>query len=247
MSGPVDTPDYQRGVVSAQTLLATVPHGQPSIDVGVPFNAETIVILCPTGSTVSNVVARGHDSGFQYPAVVGAPNPTGNVFYVDISAAVDRSANIELQGPDTTGIGEWFIYADSGVHVVVSGTSAADSLGSQYVVPVAPSTLADDHPPVEVLVQDAGFTATGPLLPAPGTVFRYRLFYVTISPLVAGSTGALFDAVPNKPLFTGAVSGAASMSYGPSGYAMAEDSALTAALVAGTEFAACVTYTVEAV
>lgn len=243
----IDTPDYQRGVVSAQTLLARTPNTVLNVTVGIPYNAETIVIIAPEDSIESVVNVIGIQSSVTYPVVRAAPGPDGTFFYVDISAAVDQQVFIELFETSGVGTTDWYVYADTAAHVIVDSTTSSDINGAQYVIPTAPSLHTGDHPPVEVLVIDAGFTATGPLLAAPGVNQRYRILDCTINPLVAGSIGVLVEAGSGFPIFTGSLGGASYMHFGPSGNPRSTNVGLGCELIGGTEFAVCLAYTQETV
>jgi len=116
----VDTPDYQRGVVSAQKLLATVADTDTSVTVGVPANAETIVVLAPGSLNPGDFTCKGATSGLDYPATPYGPSVTGadtTSIVFDVSAAVDVQVTI------TYGFAAafvWYVYSDSAAHVVTS-------------------------------------------------------------------------------------------------------------------------------
>ena len=211
MASPtIDTPDYQRGAVNAQVLLASIPAATLSETIGVPPNIETLVALIPSG--VGGVQARfvGATSGLDYPNVWVVQSPTTSGYttiFCDVTSVIDEQIDIILNSGPTA---EWYVYGDSGTHVVVDALLAnalsvggvsspgwylstagldsgkrtrpflTDFNGQQYVIPTVPPTDTGDHPATELTYYGALFSASGNVLAAPGSGKRYRLFSLNL-------------------------------------------------------------------
>ena len=173
----IGTPDFTRGVVSAQKLLATTSAGTSTATVGIPPNAETLVVAVPLPPIGPKAVCQGTTTGFDYPGL-SVPSqystPSHAIFLFDISAAVDAEATVTLQfSPSRT----WYVFSDQGVRITADASKLTSRLGQQHITPGAPSTLAGDHPPVELQsISFFGITATTTILAAPGAGQRYRIF-----------------------------------------------------------------------
>ena len=113
----VGTPDWQRGVISAQHLLATVAGGTDTVTVGVPPNAETIIVLAQT-ALLGTFSAVGVTSGFNYPFGVSknalADSDQANTFFVNVANCVDDQLVISFSSISGT---DWYVYADQAAHV----------------------------------------------------------------------------------------------------------------------------------
>ena len=217
MASPiVDTPDYQRGLVNAQKLLASTPGATHVLNVGIPPNAETLVISAPGTNNVTPAVQGTTTSTFYPvvpvpPAVIGLP--AMSMWLVDVSQALDATVTITFPNPLSA---TWYVYSDAGVRLTmdiavgsaVGGSGQAEPTGAMvvggigahakmyawemteggagYVVPTIPSTAAVDHPPQELSYADAGFTATGTLVAAPPAGQRLRVFSMWLAVQTAG-------------------------------------------------------------
>ena len=181
----VDTPDYTRGVVSAQKLLAAATGGGSPITVGIPPNTETLIVIITALGGRPTVKVSGVSTGHTYPGVP-FPSQFGQsqdyCWMFDVSSAVDTQVSI-------TGVGAplvpYAVYADSGVHIMADMSKLSSSNGMQYVIPTVPNTAAGDHPPNELSVAHVELAAAGNILGAPGAGIRYRIFSVQMSTLSA--------------------------------------------------------------
>lgn len=194
MTGPIsiDTPDYQRGLVSAQKLLATVPAGTDFVVVGVPPNAESVVVAGSPGTTALGAAVAGVTSGIVYSgALLTGTNVSGVTpqWVFDVSSVVDEQIQVTcFTDPQQ----QWFVYADAGVHLTVDTSKLGNTLGQQYVIPAVPSNLSRDHPPVELQVASLLDAPNGTgLVPPPVPGARIRVF----DAFVNGTSTAAFVAL----------------------------------------------------
>lgn len=193
MAGPitVDTPDYQRGTVNAQVQLAAPGARVPSVTVGVPPNAESLIVTNLVWSVHATVQVRGVTTGALYPGVLLQPGPAGintATWVFDIAAALDTEVTISVA---PTPLFAWFVYADGGVHLTSDASALRSGLGQGYVIPSAPSTVSGDHPPSELQTNSFGASVAGQVFAAPGVGQRYRIFSVEMA--AAGTaSGAVF-------------------------------------------------------
>jgi hypothetical protein len=133
----VDTPDGQRGVVSASKLLASVAANTGSVTVTIPPNAKTMVIAFTGGDNPPLVGAVGVTTGFQYPPTLrknydeAAPSTS---YAVPVDATLDTQITITAT---TAPLHAWYVYAHSGIEVVVTSDEA---------VPTAPSLVTSVGP-----------------------------------------------------------------------------------------------------
>ena len=114
----IGTPDWQYGVVSAGTLLASEPSTSSSVSVDLPPNASTLMVFTEFELTLYDVKCVGNTTGVEYPGLVRAPAQgiqMRSVVLFDVASQVDSSVTITLfQGPATP----WYVYSSSGTHVV---------------------------------------------------------------------------------------------------------------------------------
>jgi hypothetical protein len=183
----IGTPDYQRGVVSAQALLATVPANTATFTVGVPPNTETLAVIFPGVASVSAISCTGTTTGATYLGVYTQPQsaiPADGTYFFDVSSAIDASVTITVTNPPAS---SWYVYSDSGVHIVADVSKLTNNLRQQYVIDSVPAIDGGDHPPNELsnVVFDSVANGTQ-ILPGPGAARRYRVFYVTLQ---VNSTG----------------------------------------------------------
>lgn len=239
MPGPVtiDTPDYQRGVVNAQVLLATVAAGTHTVTVGVPPNAESIMISLDGGAvTAGNAAMVGVSTGALYAgaAIKIAGSPFTSAWVFDAAEVVDAQVNVSV--PSTWASG-WHVYADAGVHVVADTANLRNEYGQLYVIPSIPSTTAGDHPPSELQSTcQLALSSGSVVLATPGAGRRYRIFYATVSTTdgVIRAMG-MNDSVSGVNFCAGdSINGAqVSVSYQPSGLPLSSNAAVQATSSAG--------------
>lgn len=206
-----DTPDYQRGVVSAQKLLGTASSGSTSLTVGVPPNAETLLVVTDPGVTGESPSITGNTSGAMYPAShIGptAQSGTMSIWAVAVSPPLDDSVTVSWAN---TPNGAWYVLADQGIRqtidavltriatdvggappgmglaLVVTNGELSYSLagspdGAVYVVPQIPPPVSGGGPSNELLIVSSGIATAGvTLLGSPVGAQRYRIFAVGIS------------------------------------------------------------------
>lgn len=189
----IDTPDYQRGIVNAQKLLATEGPTSTGVTVGIPPNCETLVVAVEPGFSPVLVQCLGVLSGIQYPGVrliYSYQANGGMVWLFDVSDVIDRELVLEWDGAPGA---VWYVYSDAGVHATTDVGANRDRNGTQFVVPVVPYAATSYHPPQEVSLASFGANADVTLLAAPGVGFRYRIFGVTMATVAAGLVGIVYD------------------------------------------------------
>lgn len=244
----IDTPDYQRGVVNAQKLVGEFPGTQKFATVDIPPNAETLVVTFQPGGVGENVTCQGVTTSIDYVGIVALPGSstvsTASWFF-DVSNAVDRQVSITLA--NAPGV-FWYVYADAAPHLIADVSKRTNAQGVQYVSPVAPSTAAGDHPPVELQTVTVTLTGNSVVIPAPPAGQRLRLFHVAAG--IFGGSG-FCTVSPNEAgenLVTVGSGAPVSMSYAPSGVVLAAATALQSAQAqGGTSWYVSVAYTVETV
>lgn len=114
----IGTPDWQRGVVTAGKMLASVPAGTGSITVELPPNACTLVVMIPSGSLPNGVDCVGGTTGMYYPGteMVNAADATAGAMYAfTVSPETDPSVGVQMAPAPTV---EWYVYAGNEVTVV---------------------------------------------------------------------------------------------------------------------------------
>ena len=229
----VDTPDYQRGVVSAQALLATVASGTRVVTVGVPPNCETLVIVAGFLPVAEFPTVTGVTTGVDYP-VQGLRSWNGPVypsmFAVDVSDVVDPQFEI-IWGTAPTGT--WYVYSDAGVHSVTDTSNNRDIRGSLFTVPLVPYGYPGSHPPWEMEVISFSVAASGTLLAAPGANVRYRIFGGSLSASTAGLLGSLYDEVAVASFVTVAGPGNTPICLPSQGYPITTNAAIGYVFLAG--------------
>ena len=136
---PIGTPDWQRGVVDASKLLATVAAGTDSQVVGIPPNAKTLVVCFSHGDTPVSIEVVGDTTGIVYP---GAPIPSLNIASTDVqyafpvSSSLDDQVTVNLTGTISY---SWYVYAHSGTSVVTDANLATPPVPTESVLKVAMS------------------------------------------------------------------------------------------------------------
>lgn len=244
----VDTPDYQRGVVSAQILLAVLQPPGGGVELVIPPNAETLIVAAGAGDTAQPEVI-GFDTGITYAgqrAQAQFQPDAAPVWIFDISSVLDEQ--VEVSFGSTPTVATWYFYTDSAARVVVDVSKAANGAGVQYVIPTIPATDIGDHPPVELLLKNVTLTASGTILAAPGAGKRYRVFSVQMATVTGGVLATAFDATAGPWLGVVAGPGASQTTIPPQGYPMATNAALGYSLQAGAgSVVTIVYYTIETV
>lgn len=248
MAGPIaiDTPDYQRGIVSAQKLLATVPAGTNTVIVGLPPNVETLVVFPNFPVAFAAIRVEGVTTGFPYPGVTATPQTgliSSNAYYFDVSPGLDESVQITIPAG---GVTPWYVVADSASRITLTANMSTSVSGAQYVIPSVPSTLAGDHPPVELSYLGAYLNATGDVLAAPGAGQRLRVFAAQMGAQTAGVVGGLRNGSAGEWFATCGASGDSHVAFPLTGLPLPANESVNYQLVAGAGFMLItVAYTVE--
>lgn len=220
-----DTPDYQRGVVNAQILLASVPGTDSSVVVGIPPNAESLIVAGPAFSTLSGVEVIGTTTHILYPGALTLGTPASvrpAVAIFDVSQPVDSQVTVELA---TAPGAEWYVYADSGVRCFVDVSRVVDRNGVTYTSETPGSTHNDERPGVGLSYVGANFNEGNAVIASPPAGSYIRLFGCWLTPQ-PGNTAALQDS--NTTLYLATPAGAYSkVSYSPGGVALPEGSNLS--------------------
>lgn len=210
-----DTPDNQRGTVNAQKQLAFLNKTSDVEIVGLPPNVETLVIATPTNSLLSTPVCLGLTTALNYPAVriggfLGSLGATHWMF--DVSSALDAQVQITWPGAH---LEQWWIYADSGVRLVVNPTQASNQGGVQYVIPTVPNITTGDHPPNELQYASGNVAANTTVVNPPGAGMRFRAFSAW---LTANTTGnGTMGSTAGGTLIACPPGGHGNTTFGPSG------------------------------
>jgi len=113
MGNTIGTPDWQRGTVSSQSLLATVPGDVVGVDFVIPANVEVLWVVVDGVSTPPLVIsARTVDTFVELPSF-NVPNgalATSTFFAVLVSSVIDSNVRISFStGPG----GTWQVIAES--------------------------------------------------------------------------------------------------------------------------------------
>jgi hypothetical protein len=243
----VDTPDYQRGIVNAQVLLAEVVSGTGGVIIGIPPNAETLVI-CASAADPALPEVVGRVSGIGYAgakAVSQNEQDASPNWFFDVSSVVDTTVEISF---DRAVVATWYVYADAGVHIVADVSKNSNAEGTQYVIGSVPSTSSGDHPPNEVLAIGAFNAASGVILAAPGAGLRYRVFSVAMAATAAGLIGQVNDTTSGQTLGVCAGPGSSPSSIPAQGFPMTQNHGISYQQLAGAgSMLMVVFYTVETV
>lgn len=232
-------------------LLATVPAGSTTVNVGIPPNAESLIIVTPAEALATDVAVAGSTTGLTYvgrrllPYAARSTDPT---WVFDISAALDSTVIVSCAMVDAL---KWYVYSDSAVHLEATTPALTNNLTAQYAIPIPPNTAAGDHPPVELQYVGAVLYVGGPgtvLLPPAGAGRRYRVFHGQM--IGAGAAyGSVTDSVSGSILmFWGSSPGV--FDAAPSGVALSGDAGVSVNLGAGASAGntlAAMVYTTEAV
>lgn len=273
----IDTPDGQRGVVSAQILLATVPADSLTTTVGIPPNTETLVVLARSPNRSQFCTAVGVTTGLYYPQLQQTVNVGAGysvTVFIDVSSAVD--GQVEIQFVDILSTPAW-VYADSAVHfspdpataaaaatiadntpvagLLVAGTDGTFATafrtnqgGVPYVIPTVPSIRTHDHPPTELNVASPILGASATVIAAPGAGMRIRVFSMQMGSQGQAFTGYLTDSATGQALMVGGQSNAGAITLPGQGYPLAANAGLNFIAWGGTgNMMIVVYYTMETV
>lgn len=244
----IGQPDYQRGVSSAQLLLASVPAGTDFVVVGVPPNAETLVVVLESRVAGAECTCVGVTTGLDYPGLIVVGNAQTNdsiSFFFDVTQVMDQQVRVTIP---TASASSWFVYADAGVHLFADISNLRNFQGMQYVVPSAPGTDTLDHPPNELQYTSAGLNGSAALVASPGAGKRIRLFSAQMCNADVVVSGYLFDTVVATPLIYANQGSGVAMTYGPTGVPLTANAGLSYHQDIGGGFMICIAvYTVETV
>jgi hypothetical protein len=123
----VGTPDWQRGVVGTQKVLATLSATDNATTVGVPPNSEAIIIIVQgPGPFVAGFTVVGNQSGstysaFRIPRVLGTDS---SAFVVTVSPTIDQTVTV---GTTTAPGVPWSVVSESAGRFVVDLSTSAVS------------------------------------------------------------------------------------------------------------------------
>lgn len=239
----VDTPDYQRGVTSAQVPLGHYTAPAVSVVVGIPPSCETLVLLAGGESELINVSVVGVTSGVSYavvPASAGSSLVASSVWFADVTSVIDAEVTVFAENANG---GDVYVYADAGVHVVADARNGGGAGGVAQVIPVIPGTAASDHPATELQFVGGGANTNIVIVAAPGVGKRIRLFAGAITNI--GALGALTDQVgANNLLFV--QDNNTTLVLPDQGVPLTENSALLAETSSGTTYYTAF-YTIETI
>lgn len=225
--------DYQRGVISAQKLLAQVPANTASVMVNVPVNAETIIVTASGFMSRPTAECKGTGTLYRFAGVNHANSnwiTSAPTWIFDVSYAVDPQVTITLSSAPTQ---PWYVYADAATRVVWNGATYTSQRGMPYMVSVPPDFIASDHPPNELKCVGQGLLASGTLLAAAGPGSRYRLFEVFIAPYAGTGVAYVQDSVNSTIYCSMGNTMPGRMSFLPSGLPMGTNAALSAIVGSG--------------
>jgi hypothetical protein len=228
-------------------LLGVVAGTDVSATVGIPPNAETVIV---NGTFVQEVTVSvvGVTTGAYYAgtkAYASAPGSASNTWFFDVSSALDTEVVVTLS---ETPVQPWYVYADAGTHLVADVSKVVDVVGRQLVVPQVPYTGLNGGPVVEVLVKSALLAANGAMLATPGLLRRYRLFSVQMASTTAASVSFMQDSIAGTTYCALASPGNATTNIPAQGVPLGANAALDFTISAGAPTVAIVVmYTIETV
>jgi hypothetical protein len=242
----IDTPDYQRGVVSAQVLLAEPAAGVASVTVGIPPNAETLIISASDAPAGTTVQVQGTSTLYRYPGKLAVGNPfliSAPTWFFDVSQPADEEVTITFSNAPGEG---WVVYADSAGRVTVDAGQLANHQGSAYVIPTVPNVETTDHPPNELQFAGGLFSATGNIAAAPGAGLRLRVYSLTLSCQSGVTLGLIRDGGSGVSLIGCFGPGSNSITFPGQGVPLSTNEPLQYYLYAGANGAlATAVYTTE--
>lgn len=101
---PIDSPDHQVGVVNAGALLAVVPIGTTTINITVPANAATLLIIGLTTSGGKPASVTGMTSGYKYGGLIAsgiATSANGITYVWAVSSSIDPVVTLTFTSATT--------------------------------------------------------------------------------------------------------------------------------------------------
>lgn len=241
-----DTPDNQRGVVSAQILLAKALLPTPLFPlIQIPPNAETLILAADGADpTIPEVI--GQETGIAYAGVKAQSQfqlDNSSVWFYDISSVLDVEIDVVFNTPAIT---NWYAYTDSAARTIVDVSKTSNQQGVQYVIPTAPATDTNDHPPVEMLYTGVLNVANGTvIIGAPGADLRVRVMAASVYAVTAGDFALVAEAGKAFGLLSAGTT-PATMNFAPSGVPLGTNKAVQLSTTAGNG-SATVVYTIETV
>ena len=111
MAQVIGTPDWQRGVVTPNKLLATIPAGTLTYDIDLPANANKIVIARKGSNFTGTITVTGTTSGIEYPGgeIPFANDATaGEFLQFTVLPVVDSKVTLTFAGWTVTT--EFYVY-----------------------------------------------------------------------------------------------------------------------------------------
>lgn len=119
MTQIVGTPDWQRGVVSAGKLLATMAAGTSTVTVAVPPNARSLVVCLSYVEQPAFVEVKGTTTGRSYvgntfPADI-QPAYSDSFYVFDVASQLDAEVTISLPAATTD---PWYVYSSTATSIL---------------------------------------------------------------------------------------------------------------------------------
>lgn len=156
MGGPiVGTPDWQRGIVNAGKVLATVPQGTLTTTVEVPPNTQTLVIAFKNATNITSAQVLGNTTGIQYPGTFRTylyALGDSNLYLFTVLPALDPSITVTL-GSDPGC--EWYVYSMANSQTVdVAELSAMSQYNANASYDMALAISGWDGAAYEALLTD---------------------------------------------------------------------------------------------
>lgn len=277
MTSPIDTPDWQFGVVSPQQLLAN--SSSSPVTITLPANVESLLIRAEFSSAPADPLVIGVTSGLRFPVFSYNNNGFANPQFYAVPMLPPSDSQVTISWT-TSPVPSWQAIGDSGVRVIADATLSSiigvtmassatlgglqtfghDSLnllrgfltseeGVQFVTPSPPGTFSGDHPPTErSFAVAARVGGTTTIVAAPGAGKRIRLYEVGVQ-TEPGSSAAIIvnDTVSNFSMECNAGQ-AFTHNFHDAGVPCNTNKLVQVQLLAGTGiFSGSVLYTVETV
>ena len=237
-----DTPDYQRGYVSPQQLLAAGVAPTNIVNVTEPVNAESLIVIMAGVFPNAKCAVTGLTTGCSYAGrQVANPPLTGtySTWIFDVANAVDPTVQVNFP---TVAPFNWWVYSDAAEHVTIDVSKYVNGSGVQYVIPTVPSNLQSDHPPLELSLASTILGANGTVIAAPGVNKRLRIFTLAMTSYAAGMVGYLGDSVSSTGLCSCVGLGNATVTLPGQGYPLSNNAALAYTLLGGAGNMVCTAY-----
>ena len=193
MTNPnVGTPDWQRGLVTAGKLLATVPGGSDTTTVTIPANAATIVVALSSAISPLTIDVVGVTTGYVYPASLRYSTSGfggGTSAICAVSSQLDSELTVTLSSAPAN---PWYVYAESGVGVVnIPEVQLTLAKAGDPVNPWGIETLGSDGTNSRIISTDSNGRQI-PLVPSLSTGLVSISGGVVILPAPASGHNYLF-------------------------------------------------------